>query len=877
MIGKTVSHYKILEKLGEGGMGVVYKAEDTKLKRDVALKFLPANALQGGAEKDRFLREAHAAAALNHANIAHIYAVDEVDDQAFIAMEYIEGQSLSEMVASPLPLDKAIDYATQIAAGLQVAHEKGVVHRDIKSANIMVTGKCVVKIMDFGLAKLADRSMMTQEGTTLGTAAYMSPEQSRGEKVDHRSDIWSLGVILYEMISGQLPFKGEYESAVIYSIQNEDPEPLTALRSGVPIALDGIIAKALAKDSGTRYQNVEDLPADLKGIDIATLSKSRIVTKSHTAKTPAWKKVLILPWLVAGLMTCLAAAGLWYAWRANTGDRPEAGVKRVSVPLSPSDGLEFGDFALSPDGKVLAFVGRNGEKRQLFVRHLNREGATALAGTEFGRSPFFSPDGRWVGFRMGTTLKKVSVDGGSPIDICNASAQAASWGAKEEIVFSQTRTEKPWELMRVSAQGGLPEPLATAESEASGYAMDPQVLPGGRHVLFMHNPTTGNSDDANIVVHSIESGERRMLIRGGTNPYYSPTGHIIYARSGTLMAVPFDLESLTITGLSSPLAEQASTNPTGGAYFTLSMDGTLIYLDETQVETRLVWVERQGRVTTLSAPAHYYWDPRLSKDGSRLAVNVRDSENEVWVYELARSTLTRLTVNPGEDETAFWSPDGRWIAFASSRVGQPRTVFRKLADGSGGAEPLWTSDHHVHVECWSADGRSIIVSDVAPTTNDDLWLLRLDDEISARPLLQTQFSEFGGRISPDGRWLAYTSDESGNYEVYVQAFPALGHKVQVSTNGGSQPVWARDGKELFYRGEGQIMAVTVAPGETFVITSPNPLFPDHYDLPAVKHTGYDVATAGKRFLMIQGEGRRTNLNVVFNWFDEVKRLAPESN
>ena len=340
------------------------------------------------------------------------------------------------------------------------------------------------------------------------------------------------------------------------------------------------------------------------------------------------------------------------------------------------------------------------------------------------------------------------------------------------------------------------------------------------------------------------------------------------------MAVPFDLESLTSTGPSSRLAEQVSTF-FGRNHFTVSMDGSMIYSSGNRETAKLVWVDRQGEATPVSAPAHVYWDPRLSPDGRRVAVNRWDTGSEIWLLELARGTLTRLIVNPGDDETPFWSPDGRWLAFASRRMGQPRTLYRKRVDSNEAVESLWTSDHHFHVECWSADGRSIIVTDSDPTTLDDLWLISLEDEISAQPLVQTQFHEFGGRISPDGRWLAYTSRESGRNEVYVQAFPALGNKTQVSTKGGSQPVWARNGKELFYRGEGKVMAVTVTPGESFAITLPKALFADQYLNPAAKHTSYDVSRDGKRFLMLQsGTQNRTSLNVVFNWFEEVKRLAP---
>ncbi|MFQ5652923.1 MAG: protein kinase, partial [bacterium] len=871
MIGKTVLHYEILDKLGEGGMGVVYKAEDTKLERTVALKFLSLTSI-GDDEKKRFKREAKAAASLNHPNIATIFAIDEAEGQTFIAMEFIEGQSVEEIVGAdggkPMPIDAAIDYATQTAAGLQAAHEKGVTHRDIKSANIMVTDKGVVKIMDFGLAKLANRSKMTQLGTTLGTAAYMSPEQARGEDTDHRADIWSLGVVLYEMISGQMPFKGDYEQAVIYSIQNEDPEPLTALRTGVPIALDGIITKALAKDPKTRYQHVDELPADLKAIDIGTLSKSRIATKPSMPIPIKLKRSLLLSWVMTGLMTLLAA-GLWYGWRATSADQPATGVKRAILPLTPSDGLDA-RFAISPDGTMLVFEGRSGARNQLFLRYLNREEAVALPGTEDGSAPFFSPDGKWIGFRTLTTLKKVSVDGGSPIVVCEAQVREASWGTRNEIVFSQTVTStRPWELMSVSAQGGLPEPIPTDESDTR-QARWPQVLPDGRHVMF----TSGYPVVESVVVQSIESGEKRTLIQEGANPRYVPTGHIIFIGSGDLMAVPFDLKTLTITGPASPLSEDIYTGLDAYESFTVSMEGTLIYRSEEANRGRgLIWFDRQGAMTPVAAPANVYWDPRLSPNGQRVAINMPGED--IWIFELTRGALTRFTFGPATEETQFWSPDGRWLAFASSGADQPITVFRKRADGSGALEPLWTSEHHTHVECWSTDGHSILVTNRDPNMLDDIWLIRLDDEISARPLLQTQFTEFGGRISPDGVWFAYTSDESGRNEVYIQAFPDLGDKVQVSTNGGSQPVWAPNGKELFYRDADHVMAVSVVPGKEFAVTSPKQLFSDQYTLRVGRHTTYDVSKDGKRFLMIQSDAQgRTSLNVVFNWFEEVRRLAP---
>ncbi len=743
LIGQTILHYRILEQVGQGGMGIVYKAEDTKLERTVALKFLSLTSI-GDEEKKRFKREAKAAASLNHPNIATVFAIDEVDDQTFIAMEFIEGTPLNPSLArgdiggsKPLPLDKAIDYATQIAAGLQAAHEKGIVHRDIKSANIMVTDKGQIKIMDFGLAKLAHRSKMTQLGTTLGTAAYMSPEQARGESVDHRSDIWSLGVVLYEMISGQMPFKGDYEQAVIYSIQNEEPEPLTAVRSGLPIALDGIIAKALAKDPATRYQHVDELPADLKGLDTATLSKSRVGTKAGISAPSNKGRNAALPWIVSAVMTVIAAAALWYGLSTGSNTVPTTvGLKRFTMPLSPADEAG-GLFAVSPDGRAVVFRGQSGEIAQLYYRSLESDEAEPLPGTENGFAPFFSPDGMWVGFLTREALWKVRADGGAPTKICNTGfAWHASWGDNGQIIFDQPISEMNWQLRHVSADGGQPEPLHFAEPDTHILAMWPKFLPGSRAILYEASTVRGNPDNSSILLHNLETGKTQTVIQTGANPFYASTGHIIYALSGNLMAVPFDLESLTVRGNPVVVAKDILFDPDNLAYrYGFSQEGSLFYVKSVQEGgNNLVWVDRNGIEIEVPAASHLYWDPRVSPDGRHVAMNARDAGNDIWVYDLDRGSLSRLTHDPGEDETAFWSPDGRWIAFSSSRAGQPRSIFKTLSDGSGGEELLWTGDNHMHVDFWSADGRSMILTDTSPTTLQDLWILNLEGEPTAQPL-----------------------------------------------------------------------------------------------------------------------------------------------
>ena len=434
-------------------------------------------------------------------------------------------------------------------------------------------------------------------------------------------------------------------------------------------------------------------------------------------------------------------------------------------------------------------------------------------------------------------------------------------------------------MKHVSAQGGQPELLSPSEPETGILASWPKFLPGSRAILYEASTVRGNLDNSSILVRNLETGETRTVIQTGANPFYASTGHIIYALSGNLMAVPFDLESLTVRGNPVTVAEDILFDPDNLAYrYGFSQEGSLFFVKSVQEGgNNLVWVDRNGIETEVPAASHLYWDPRVSPDGRRVAVNARDAGNDIWVYDLSRGSLSRLTHDPGEDETAFWSSNGRWIAFSSSRAGQPRSIYRKLSDGSGEEELLWTGAHHMHVDSWSADGKSIILTDDAPTTLQDLWVLNLEGEPSTQPLLRTPYRESNGRISPDGHWIAYESDESGQWEIYIQAFPGLGKKVLVSTRGGNQAIWSHDGSELFYRGEGSIMAVKVQSGETLSVTPPKPLFRDQYALRTQNHhISFSVSKDGKQFLMLKGEPQThiTHLEVVNNWFDEVKRKAP---
>jgi len=885
MIGKTIFHFKILEKIGTGGMGVVFKAEDTKLKRTVALKFLPPELTRDSEVKERFIREAQAASAFDHPNICTIHEINETEDgQLFISMAYYEGETLGNIIErGPLKIDEALDIALQIAQGLAKAHEQNIVHRDIKPANIIITNDGVAKIVDFGLAKLAGQIKLTIEGTTLGTIAFMSPEQARGEDVDQRTDIWSLGVVLYEMLAGQLPFKGEYEQAVIYSILNEEPEPLTALRTGVPLELERIVIKALVKDPAERYQHMDEIPVDLRAVKARPSSTSRVATKTTVAselpQRGRWRRTI--PWVVAILMAIITGLLLWSPWdKGVPGSRT---VKRFAINLPSSQPLwlhglfQQPGLALSPDGTKLVYIVGHGGIQQLYLREMDQFDARPIPGTEDARNPFFSPDGEWVAFLTSSKLKKVSLISGTSVALCDVTpdvSSGGSWDPDDNIYFAPRPNSG---LARVSANGGDPE-IVTNPDSARGELGHwyPQVLPGGKALLFVVRKSGWS--DTHIAALSLETGQWHTLTEGGTIPHYLSTGHLVYAQSGALLAGRFDLERLKVTGSPKRILEGIITR--SGAEFTLSKDGSLVYIPGMGgwPKSTLFWVDRQGEAKALPLSSLTYSMPRLSPNGRLLAIEIVSQQmgnRDIWVCNLARNSTTRLTYNPVNVVHPVWTPDGKRITFASgSRLRAPQLAW-KLADGSGAQEQFCERDYAQFPTSYSPDGWNMLFTDESPATRLDIWMLPMDDKSNPQPVVKTQFNETAAVFSPDGQWIAYQSDESRRYEVYVRPFRGPESKQQISSEGGTEPLWGPDGRELFYRNGDKMMVVTISTHPQFNATKPKLLFKGWYSANRIA-ANYDITPDGQRFIMIKGEQTApTQIRIVLNWIEEVKRLIDE--
>ncbi len=894
----------------------MYRARDTRLGRDVALKIIP-DAFSADPERlARFQREAKTLASLNHANIGAIHGLEEANGVTAIIMELIEGEDLAQRIASgAIPLNEALPIARQIAEALTAAHEQGIIHRDLKPANVKVRDDGTVKVLDFGLAKALEPAgvvssasqsptittpadlrqgyggqAMTQAGVILGTAAYMSPEQAKGKPADKRSDVWAFGCVLYEMLTGKRTFQGEDVSDTLAAVLRGEPD-WTVLPADVPVSIRTLLSGCLAKD---RRHRVADLSAALFVLDhharLGAAVDPSIPGVGPAPRVPLWRKAI--PMALVIIVGLAAGYGGWMLKPAVP--RP---VTRLAVVLAEGDTLTAGPsppLALSPDGTRLAYTANS----RLYVRALDRLDAVPIGGIErqglfSARTPFFSPDGQWLGFWEAGELKKVPVSGGAPVTLCAITSPpyGATWTADNTILIGNG----PHGIWRVSGDGGNPERIITVS--AGHRAHGPQLLPDRRTVLFTL-AQTASWDEAQIVVQSLDSGARQTLITGGTDGRYLASGHLVYTLRDTVLGVPFDTTSLSVKGGPVPLVEgvwRPVGALSGAAQLAVSSAGTLAYVPPPGVAAArqtLVWVDRRGQEEAIPADPRFYRHPRLAPDGARLAIEILDDRQnrDIWIWNFQPGTWTRVTSDPAFDTEPAWTPDGQRLIFSAWRTGAI-TLFRQAADGTGTAERLSELNRQaLATPAISPDGRYIVFRDTAPQTGSDLLLLDLggdpqpsSDAGQPRPLLQTSFEETNGEISPDGRWLAYQSDSSGAFEVYVRPFPDVARgQWLVSTAGGSHPLWARDGRELFYRApKGAMMRVQVAPGATWTAGTPTQLFEaSSYVGGSTGPRSYDVSPDGKRFVMLKSSDasapRATapRIVVVQNWFEELRAKVP---
>jgi serine/threonine protein kinase/Tol biopolymer transport system component len=893
--GRRLGPYEILTVIGAGGMGEVYKARDTRLDRIVAIKVLPAHLADRAELRERFDREAKTIAGLNHPHICTLHDTGHQDGIDFLVMEYLEGETLAQRLQrGPLPLEQVLRYAIEISDALDKAHRKGVTHRDLKPGNIMLT-KTGTKLLDFGLAKLKQeispatpdsqlptmKSAITGEGTILGTLQYMAPEQLEAKEADARTDIFAFGAVVYEMATGKKAFAGKSQASVISAIMSSDPAPMSSLQPMTPPAFDRVIKTSLAKEPDDRWQTAADLCRELKWIAEGGSQVTLGPTSAVKGIRALGRRGLIAS---AGTLLLVAAITTLATWKLKPSPPPSPRpVTRTVITLPPGQNL-VSTMALSPDGTHLAYVAIQSGTQQLHLRAMDSLDANPIPGTEGATEPFYSPDGQWLGFFSGGKLKKVSVSGGAAITVSGVESihAGASWGSQGNIIFGSV-TEP---LKQMSESGGAPQLLTRLEKGETSHRW-PEFLPNGKAVLFAAG-NGGNWSGALIAVQSVGTGERRNLVQDGTYPHYAPPGHLLFVQGGTLMAVPFDPQRLATTGAAVPMVEgiQQSAN-SGATRYSISPTGTLVYASggAQATQRKLVWVNRNGAEQPLDAPAHSYETPRISPDGRRVSVDIREQDSQVWLYDLSRETLTRLTFEGTTNQNPAWTPDGKRIAFQSNKEGSGLSLFWLLADGSGGLERLTTSESLQAPNSWSPDGQLLAFTELNPTTGWDIWVLRMGDPSAsqgqvrkAQPFLQTQFTEGAPRFSPDGRWLAYVSDESGRYEIYVQPYPGPGGKWQISTEGGTEPLWNHNGRELFYRSGDKMMAVDIATQPSFSAGKPRTLFEGRYARTTATIPTYDVSPDGQRFLMLKPSesagSAPTQINVVLNWFEELKRRVP---
>ena len=876
--GTRIGPYEIVESIGAGGMGEVYRATDTKLRRSVAIKVLHQAFARDEKRMERFAREARVLAALNHPNIAAIYGVEE----NALVMEFVEGDTLDQRIQrGAVPIAEALPIMRQIVEALDAAHSKDIIHRDLKPANVKTTPHGVVKVLDFGVAKIQERSGApdmdsptvemdrTQEDVIVGTVRYMAPEQARGQEVDKRADIWSFGVLCYELITGKAPFAGRTGTDTLAAILTAEPD-----WESIPGKLRPLLQRCLAKDTRKRLRDIGDARFALEDLT------------EKAAAAPARRRGWLLWAIVAASIALVLLAVLYVKTRAR--EIPENALLQFSESPSPEVTVSGGrGVALSPDGKRLVYVALNpGGVRLLYTRWLEELRTAALGGTEGAANPFFSPDSQSVGFFASGKLKSIPAGGGPVVTWCDAPAgRGGAWMEDGSIVAALNNRGA---LSRISASGATPKLLTELKTENQENSHRwPQALPGGKAILFTAGLAGGGTYiHPHIEIQSLDNGARKTLRKEAVFARYVPSGHLIYVQEGSLFAAPMSVARLELTGPPALVLDDVFYGPgTGDALVSFSRTGTLAYVKgkEPQPLLAVYWMNSKGKLQSLISKPGNYSGPRLSPDGTRLADALTERDNTyIWVYDLTSGNRTRLTFDPGVEEAPVWTPGGERIAFRSDRG-----ISWVRIDGAGGVETLTQSKNSQYPQCFTPDGKRLVYEELDPQTGLDIWTLPLDgpDRDHLKPgkaevWLKTQFSEGAPALSPDGRWLAYRSNDSGKNEVYVRPFGLTGSagKWQISEGDGDYPLWSRDGRQLFFRlADGHVMVTDYQTGgDTFIPGKPR-LWSEHVPWAIGFTRGFDLTPDGQRLAVLESppstaEQKPTvQMNVLVNFFDEVRR------
>ena len=883
-----VGPYQIVGSLGAGGMGEVYRATDPRLGRDVALKVLPEMFARDGERMARFEREAKVLASLNHPNIAALYGLEDSQGTRALVMELVDGPMLAQRIAQgAMPWEEALPIAKQIAEALEYAHEHGIIHRDLKPANIKLTSAGQVKLLDFGLAKALEgetgaeesqnsptlTAAATRAGVLLGTAAYMAPEQARGKHVDRRADIWAFGCVLYEMLSGHKVYSGETTSDILAGVIRAEPD-WTAMPAALPRRIGELVRRCLQKDPKQRLRDIGEAR-----IAIEAAMAGEAEPGATAANVPQTKKRGALPWAIAGVAVIAAIVLAVLYW--NGRGTEHAQIVRSSLVLEdPLSGVFSANpgspVAISRDGARLVYAGAvAGKAPQLFLRPMDQQTTVAIPATDDAIQPFFSPDGQWVGFFSNGKMRKVPLSGGPATVLCDAPiSHGGTWASDGTIIYAPNLGSG---LMRISAAGGTPQKLTTPDLKVHELSHRwPQLLPGNKAVLFTIQVATQSTyDEARIAVLSLETGKWHTLVDGGSYARYVAPATIVYAHAGTLMAVPFDLAKLEATGQPAPAQEGVLSTPStsGSVEYDVSDAGTLVYVPGTArpPAMSLAWVDRQGKSKELPVTPNGYASPRISPNGKLLAVQIlAGGPEELWIYDFARSTLMRLTFSIG---TSFpvWMPDSQRLIY---RTRVPSfSLRRKAADGSGEEETLLGSDFEdpgASPLTISPDGKTLLLGTIGSSGAIGLRALALDGSRKLETYLDAGYNESQADFSPDGRWVAYASNETGRQEVYVQPYPGRGGKWMISSGGGQAPRWSRTGREIFFRNDEAFMTVPVETQPTFKAGTPRALFRDAIYM---GQRDYDVAPDGEHFLMIKRKEAsvgENQVNMVLHWNEELK-------